>query len=467
MPQGSLPSSQRKTEKNNSTFEFHPFQDEIWCADTDIYHELLLSAGEQGGKSILGALWSRKQLNKWKGKPVAWVVGAPTYKIMEQSTLPTYMKIFTKHLGTYRKQMGVFEFHNDPRTIWFRSGTDPDSVVGIQNVIGGHIDELGKCSRMFYYNVRNRSSRLGGCTLGTTSAYALNFVKREIMDPVVKALDKEHEILENGEIFRSKKLGIIYTRFNSLANPTYDRSTYERMRIKLPHRIFRMRYEGIHDKAEGLIFDEFDDLNLCDPLDLRNAQYYGGIDWGFDHPLAITVRAITENRELYTVSVFKKSGLSVTQQLDLIAAKTRMYGVKHWGCGSDRPDMIQELQNRGISASKYFEYSPEYREVNAGNQKHAELIKEKRLKIFRGIDQWADLVDEYETYQWDKDVNDEEVVKERPLKENDDLMDAERYCTVVTLHLVEPKLEEIESYQRKEFRDMWRKEKTKKSWDAY
>jgi hypothetical protein len=92
--------------------------------------------------------------------------------------------------------------------------------------------------------------------------------------------------------------------------------------------------------------------------------------------------------------------------------------------------MIAELNNKGIPAVKYFDESPEYREVKAGAQYHAELINSGKYRVFRDIEHLDELEDEYATYRWDKDESEEYSKKEEPIKENDDLMDAERYCSI-------------------------------------
>lgn len=438
------------TPKKHTTFELHPAQVKIYLAGSE-KRELVASAGEQGGKTILGAVWLRRQMRRWGGQSVNFVVGAPTYKVMEQSTRPTFMKLVSEYIGKWDGQDDVFRLRNGG-SIYFRSATDPDSVVGIPDVGAAWIDEGGKCSRMFYINVRGRAARLGGPTLVTTTPYALNWVKKDLIDPYE----------------RNERTDIEYSRWRSIDNPAYPKEEYERLKRILPTRIFRMRVEGFHDKAEGLVFDDWGEGNWCDPIPYGEAKVYGGIDWGFDHPFAVTVRAVFEDGLCYGVSIFKKSGLSVSQQIDLIQAKTGMFHVKQWFCGHDRPEMILELQNRGINAAKYFEYAPEYREVNAGNAKHAELIRMNQYKVFRGIDQWQDLQDEYETYVWDKDDADENRTRERPISENDDLMAAERYCTVGMVHLVtkKPKAAEKPLLVPQKV-DRFKFGRPAKDWDAY
>jgi hypothetical protein len=449
-------------------FVLHEFQSHVWEADLSIYRELLLSAGEQGGKTILGALWTKKNFEKWRGQPVSWVVGSPTYKVMEQSVKPTYLKIFSRRDGEYNKGDEVFQL-KDGRMIWFRSSTDPDSVVGIPNVVGAHVDELGKCSRMFYYNVRNRSARLQGPTLGTTSAYALNFVKTEIIDPVLKDKDKEEQRSDLGETYWSKTNGMLYTRFASIANPAYPKEEYERMKEKLPERIFKMRFQGIHDRPEGLVFD-MKEANYCKSFSLpHSTKFFGGIDWGFNHPMAVVVRAYPGDGRCYTVSVFKKSGLSVSQAIDVVKAKKKQWNVGHFYCGHDRPDIIKELNAAGVQASNYLVAGKEFKAVNAGNQLHASLIDDRKYQVFEDIEQIDELKDEYQTYVWDEKTL-EDGDKEKPVNVNDDLMAAERYCSVCTCHLLTskvnlPKVPLGTNYIRDDFDPNERENEG--SWDAF
>jgi hypothetical protein len=317
-------------------------------------------------------------------------------------------------LGSFNGKDDSFDLYAGGR-IWIRTSTDPESVIGIQGVKGVWLDEAGRMPRQFFWNIESRLGRMGGVLLITSTPYALNWLS----DLVKRSEKGDKEIL--------------YSRWPSWENPTYPREEFDRLKQLLPAQVFRRRLEGYHEKLEGLIFD-FSEDNTVDPklTDLNGVQYVGGVDWGFNHPLAITVRAV-KNKECYTVSIFKKSGLSAMQQLDLIEAKHRLYQVKAWSCGSDRPDMIAELNIRKVPAHKYFEFQPNYREVNAGNQKHAELITTKRYKVLRGIEQFDDLMEEYNTYAWRETKEGEE--SEKPTEINDDLMDAERYCTIACLHL--------------------------------
>lgn len=400
-------------------FKASPGQDLLWNAPKNV-RILLGVAGAQGGKTSFGCIWLSNEIQEYLGKGYNYVVVCPTYKVLNQSVLPTWCDIARGYPGQPNKQEGTFPLP-DGGKIFFRSATDPDSVIGTPNVKAALIDECGKVSRGSYFAVIERCARLSGRIMLLTTPYGLNWVVKDVIHPFE----------------RKQRDDILYVRWSSADNPSYPKEEFERLRRELPHRIFRMRYEGYHDKAEGLIFDDWDDNNWCEQLVLPpETKVYGGVDWGFDHPMALVVRAIVPSKQCYTISIFKKSGLSVTQQLDVIKAKTTQFKVIHWACGHDRPEMTAELGRLGIRAFPYFQMNPNYREVNAGNAKHAELVKKKQIQAFRGIDQWQDLEDEYQTYVWDKDLDVDEYGREKPISINDDLMAAERYCTVGSCHLL-------------------------------
>ena len=85
--------------------------------------------GIQWGKTTIGALRHKAYMHTHTEKTDAFIVTAPTYKIMQQSTLPAFLK-WMDGLGKYSKSDSVFQMHNGG-TCYFRTETDPDSIVGI------------------------------------------------------------------------------------------------------------------------------------------------------------------------------------------------------------------------------------------------------------------------------------------------------------------------------------------------
>lgn len=380
--------------------------------------EVGLFSGVQGGKTIFGSFVTRNVIEDIAQPGDNILIGAPTYKILSQATLPTFLKLHSRFVGTYNGQDNVFRTHKGVN-IWFRTGTDPDSVEGIPDCIFAWMDEAGKCPRKFWVNFHGRVARRQGAILYTSTWYALNWMFKELWKPFVS----------------QRRDDIFITAFNSAENPSFPKEELERQRMILSPAEFQRKYLGEPGKVDGMIYYGFGDQNFCDPFETTQMPIYGGVDWGFDHPMAIMTRVFPGDGSMYTNSIFKRSGLSTIQQLDIIEAKHKLFRVKHWYCGHDRPDMIAELNKRGIPASNYFESRPDYREVNAGNQLHAEYVHTGKYKIMRKIDQIEDLEDEYLSYAW-KEYEEDQEGKEKPVNVNDDLMAVDRYITINTHHLL-------------------------------
>lgn len=77
-------------------------------------------------------------MHKYTAETDAFIVAAPTYKIMQQATLPEFLKVM-RGFGEYHKGDAMFKMNNGG-TCYMRTATDPDSVVGITNCrsIWGH-----------------------------------------------------------------------------------------------------------------------------------------------------------------------------------------------------------------------------------------------------------------------------------------------------------------------------------------
>lgn len=412
--------------------KFKPQHIELHEKQGQAYHslrrEVLCCSGIQGGKSLVGALKLRRAIRiMWpneKHPHVNFAVTAPDYKSMKQSTRDAFDRVFFG-MGSMNEQDQVFNLV-DGRKIFFRTMIkNPNSVEGIPSCVFIWADEAGRYPRMAYDNIVSRVALMQGQAFFTTTPYAMNWT----LDVIDQAEQGDPEV--------------DYFHWTSKDNPAFSEEEYERIREKMPYKTFRRKFMGIHEAIEGLIYDYTEAKNVCLPFPVEGFDCYGGVDWGFDHPFSVVIRCIPPGgHKAYTVSVFKKGGMTPSQMVELLRSKMKMFHVKHFYCGSDRPDMIMELNSNGIPASHYFESSKEHREVIPGIQLHAELIRSGRYQVFKDIDQFKDLKDEYRTYRWDKKEGEEFGKKEEPVKENDDLLDAERYVTIGTFRLMKQKTEE-------------------------
>jgi hypothetical protein len=117
---------------------------------------LICATGIQWGKTRVGAIKTKMALHEFTNSGDNFLVLAPTYKIMQQSTLPAFMQVM-EGLGTLNKSTAEFKMHHGG-TVYFRTATDPDSIVGVTDVRFIWGDEAGKYGLYFWENIQARAA---------------------------------------------------------------------------------------------------------------------------------------------------------------------------------------------------------------------------------------------------------------------------------------------------------------------
>lgn len=385
----------------------------------------LLATGIQFGKTIVGALWMKRHMHKHARKGTNFIITSPTYKILSQSTLPPFLR-FMDGFGTYHRQDAVFELDGGG-LCYFRTGTDPDSIVGITDVHAIYGDEAGLYSLYFWENIQARAAFKAAPILLTTSPYSLNWVYKDLIRPKIKDKDARPDVE--------------YIKARSIDNPLFPKDYYERMRLTMDERRFRAMFGGDWEKMDGLVYDIFDeDECSVTPFALPiGTQFYAGVDWGTTAPFALVVIAITPEGNYYQVTELFKQGLTI---LDMVQATKQLllkYPIKIFYADPSEPGYIEEFNRAGIATVAA------NNDVKLGISLVYELIKSKRFKLFRGDNKYT--IDEFETYHYpspDEEITADKDVKDRkPVKQTDHAMDALRYCIAATfkgLHRKEPQV---------------------------
>lgn len=427
----------------------HPKQGQAFESEKKI---TLCCSGIQGGKTTVGVLWFLRNAGQWVGRDHSFIIGAPTYKILNQSTLPTFFK-YAEGLGTYHKVDQEFHFHSGPR-VYIRTSTDPYSVEGIQNVRAIWLDEAGMCKYTFWVNLEGRAARTSAPIICTTTPYGMNWPHQEL---IKKQKDGERD-------------DVAYFEWTSVDNPTFPQEEFERQKRILDPRTFRMKYMGIHERMEGLVY-ELTDQNKTKSFPLpRGTRVFAGVDWGFSqgHEFAIVVRAITLDGFRFTIDEYKAFGHDPQQQTDICKSKFATYGIEMFYCDPARPDMIASLNKAGLHATGFHVGKESYKQLVPSINKHYELLKSGSYQIF--TDRCPQLLDEYETYHWPH-WDEETAPKSVPVALNDHLMDAERYVTIGTLHMKVKEPDRLITSQAHPLRDFWdptkKAKKKKANWDSF
>jgi len=347
----------------------------------------------------------------------AFVVATPTYKVLKQATLPAFLNVM-RGLGTYSAADAVFTTSWGSQ-VYFRTGTDPDSVIGITNVRGVWGDEAGLFSLYFWENLQARAAFKEAPIVLTTSPYTLNWVFSEIIRP----RQKDPAARPDVELVQAR----------SDENPYFPKEEYERRKATMDPRRFRMVFGGQWEKMEGLVYDCFDDEeNVVDPFPLpTGTKFYGGIDWGYNpDPFVLLIRAVTPDGKHFEVSEHYQTGLTPSQMVSLVQQKRQVWGVRQFFCDPSQPGLIAELNRHGCVATGADN------DILVGIGRHYELVKTRRYRVFRGA--CPHLLDELSMYHYPEpqDLKPDQNPKEpKPVDQHNHAADAMRYVTMGTWNL--------------------------------
>ena len=403
-----------------------------------------LITGIQFGKSTAGALWLKRFIHTFTEPGDNFLVTAPTYKIMSQATMPAFMQ-FMEGFGEMDRKHDCFRVHSGG-TIWFRTSTDPDSIVGLTNVRAVWGDEAGKYSKYFWDNLQARASFKDAPIMLTTSPYTLNWIYKEFIK-----VKPEHVKLIGAK---------------SCENPYFPREEWERRKANMDPRRFAAIYGGEFERMQGLVYDVFsEDSHVCDPFTLpAGTMFYAGIDWGFTDPFVLHIRAITPAGQHYVVGEFCKAMLTITDIVTLCKQQKQIFNIKTFYCDPSQPANILELNRNGCPAVGAVN------DIRHGIDIQYELIRSGRFNVFKGVA--PNLLDEIESYHYPepKELGIDQGGKDLlPVGQNDHSCDAMRYCSIMTLQAHNQRAPNVPSIETKKSDNPFeniikRKRKTEESW---
>ncbi len=382
----------------------HKFQDEAIFAKERF---VALVAGLQSGKTIAGAIWARKMYVE--NPTVDGLIAAPTYKILNQSTLPKFFEINPDLKKYYKKGDGVIDIP-DKGKIYIRSTENPNVIEGM--TLGWiWADEAGQMKLDAWINFQGRLSILKGDLFITTTPYTLNWLYTDFYQNALKEID-----------------GYKVVQFRSKDNPYFPDEEYERVKSTMDSRTFRRRYDGLFETMEGLVYEDFiPNMHTKNPPKCK--EYICGIDWGFTHPAAIIVIGIDNDGCFWICEEYYKSNKTTAELIEKMKYLQEKYKIRLWYPDPAEPDRIEEMRRSGLQPR---EVNKSKGSVRIGIDRISELFKTNQLHISHSC---KHVLDEISTYHY---PDPDEDKSEEPIKENDDAMDAMRYA-IMTYNLKQKK----------------------------
>lgn len=348
---------------------------------------ILILSGVQGGKSEVGAKWIKDEImNSWNDEG-DFLVAAPTYKCLAQSTLDKALEqLNTNRLGKFHKQDMIYLLKNGHK-VFLRSTEDPNSLEAM-TLRAAWLDEAGQMKKQVWTNLRHgRTSILQGRIFLTTTPYPdYWWPVNEIINPW-KQGDEEFEVIQ----------------FPSTANPSFPRKEVERAQKTLDSRIFQMRYGGQYVKMGGLIYPDFGTQNIAEcPDQSKIITWIGGIDWGHNFCFVLIGRdkngTYWQVKELYTQGGLLKEHAKTIKE---ICKGKNLFAIYY---DPSEPGLAQELTVLGITP-----LVPGNNDVELGINRVGQLIKARRFKVSKSC---PNTISELESYhRKEKDEGETKIVK--------------------------------------------------------
>jgi PBSX family phage terminase large subunit len=389
--------------------EFSPHEYQMKVLESKARFILALS-GVQGGKTTIGAVWLLREIydSFQQGQRGDWLIAAPTVKILEQSTLPKFEQFFPPDWGEWKEQKKYFQLVWGDR-IFVRSTEEPDYLEGM-TVRGAWLDEAGKMKHAAWINIQARLAIFQGRAVFTTTPYAVNWVNFDILK---KAGSTNDIVNPSGEGY------IAAYAWKSIDNPAFSRDEYERAKRNMPPAIFERRYDGKFTALEGLVYPDYSEDCLVDPFLIpENWKRFGGLDFGYTNPTALT--CLAEDPDTKTFYVFDEF-YRTESSLQLIADFIRDRKLEYVLADPQSAMVISELQRyHGLS-----NLAPANNDIAVGIERLGTLIREGRLKFLR--DKCPSTIEEIEQYHYPPNDGDGPV-SDKPVAKKNHAMDALRYC---------------------------------------
>lgn len=356
---------------------------------------VLCSAGIQGGKTFVGAVWL---LNKIRLFPDdSHLICAPTYKILQQSTLPKFRELVPSSIAKFHEQDSYFEIVGGKGIIYVRSAEDPDTLEGM-TLRSAWLDEAGNMKKRVWIIIQGRTAILGGQVFMTTSPYTMNWLYHDVFKPG-----------EDGH----KDFGLF--QWMSIQNPMFPKAEYQRAMTTMNATDFARRYKGLWRKREGLVYQQWNPITMtfdgASPIPIK--EVIAGVDWGYQHPAAIAVIGIGDKPSHVILDEWYKTKQTIQLMVDAAKELKARWGIKWFYADSARPEYIAEFNKNGLATIE-------------GNKEIVPGINEVRLRIETGnlivSKACKNTLEELEMYAYPEEFDSEE-----PLKQFDHMMDAIRY----------------------------------------
>jgi hypothetical protein len=372
----------------------HPGQSRAWRSERRF---VIVIAGTQSGKTSFLPWWLAREIQRCG--PGDYIAATASFDLFKLKFLPVMRNTF-EHLlknGRYWAGDRVIEIADPEKGFLAKQASDPMwARIILRSAAAGSglesatakaalLDEAGmdEFSVEDWEAVLRRLSLFRGRVLLGTTPYNLGWLKTQVYDRWTEG-DSDFEVIQ----------------FHSAMNPVFPKEEQERAKRTMPEWRYRMFYEGEFTRPAGMIYPDFDtEIHTCLPFDVPNSwPRYVGVDFGGANTATLILAHDREADRYFVMSEDLSGDRSTVQHV--AAVKERLAGQNLTAAWGGAKSETQPRMDWGTAGLEVLE--PRVSDVEAGIDRVTELLKERRLQVFKTC---KGLIDEFGSYRRKLDAN--------------------------------------------------------------
>lgn len=375
-------------------------------------HYLAFVAGLGSGKTIAGSMRSLAASQGWIGaQRIRWpnlgMVTAPTYPMLRDATLRTFLDIADTFIRSYNKSEHHVVLRNGSE-ILFRSTEHPERLRG-PSLSWWYGDEAALYQAKVWSIMLSRLRQFSqhGWAWLTTTPKGRNWIWQKFV--------------------QQARAGYRILRASTLQNPYLHPEFVAGLLEEFVGDFALQELWGEFVAFAGLIYSEFNRLLHMTTERKQRDQFkrvVAGVDWGLVHPGVILLYGEDYDGRLWGLHEEYARQRQIDEWVRLARDLNSTYNISTFFCDPSEPLYIQKFVDAGLKAEGA------NNEVNPGIQ----AVKRRLVKREDGRPRilyppefvWT--MAEKEQYQWR--ANPQGDLTDQPMKANDHCSDAERYCVM-------------------------------------
>lgn len=339
-------------------------------------------------------------------------VTAPTYKLLKDATLRTYLDVGGDLIAQFNKSDQIMTMVNGSE-ILFRTADNPELLRG-PNLLWWHGDEAALCHPDMWPIMIGRLRQYGehGWAWLTTTPKGRNWCWREFV--------------------RDFRADFARWTLPTMGNPFLSAQFVESLQSSYVGDFAAQELGGEFIAFEGLIYAEFDRRHHVQRTRPdRFERCIGGVDWGFANPGVLGIGGVDSDQRLYLVGEHYQRLRRVEEWAQVAKQEQDTWNVETWYCDPSEPDYIEIFRKAGVRAE------PANNSVNPGIQ----AVKNRLVVLGDGMPRLViapdcvNTIAEFESYVW---AENRYGMRDQPVKANDHAMDMLRYMVMGLDTFVDP-----------------------------